>query len=425
MSSCPADRRRFTPDESARMQETTYRVYAYRWVVLVVYSLLQFLAILLGYTFAPITGEAAAFYGVTPMKIGFLSTISLIITIFLQMPGSYAVDTWGIRRSIGLGAILAGVFGFTRGLFGHSYTWVSISTWGFCLSNPFVYNSMTTVAARWFPLEQRATAIGIMLVALFSGLIVGMGLTPFLTIQYGIPGMLRIYGVLALVIGVAFCAFARDAPPTPPSESEIERVPVLAGVKHIFTHRDTVLLVIIWFVSLGAWNALMTWVEQIIAPRGFNSVQAGTVGATMMVAGIAGCFLIPPLSERFRTRKVFFILSILSLLVALLGLAFATSFWVLLASAVCYGFFNMGGSSVTYQYAAELSYPAPEATSQGLLIWAGQISGVIFIYGLDAFRNASGAMTPFLMVMLALTLVILVPMFRMKESPWIAHEALQ
>ena len=142
----------------------------------------------------------------------------------------------------------------------------------------------------------------------------------------------------------------------------------------------------------------------------------------MMVAGIAGCFLIPPLSERFHTRKLFFIISILSLLVALLGLAFATSFWLLLATAVCYGFFNMGGSSVTYQYAAELSYPAPEATSQGLLIWAGQISGVIFIYGLDAFRTASGAMTPFLIVMMALALLVTLPMFGMKESGMIARE---
>ena len=403
------------------MEQRTYRVYAYRWVVLLVFSLIQFLAIMLNFTFAPITGEAATFYGVTPMKIGFLSMISLIITIVFQIPGSYAVDTWGIRKSIGLGAILLGVFGFARGLFSHNYTWVQISTWGFCLSNPCVFNSMTAVAARWFPLEQRATAVGIMLMALFSGLIVGMGLTPHLTIMYGIPGMLKIYGALALVIGIAFCVFVKDAPPTPPCEQDIERASVLAGIKHIFTHRETLLLIIIWFVSLGAWNALMTWVEQMIAPRGFSSVQAGTVGAAMMGAGIVGCFLIPLLSEKYRTRKLFLILSIMSLLVALAGFAFAASYWLLLASALCYGFFNMGGSSVSYQYAAELSYPAPEATSQGLLIWAGQISGVIFIYGMDMFRTASGAMTPFLTVMIVMTMLVLIPMFSMKESPMIVQ----
>jgi MFS family permease len=404
------------------MERRSYQVYGYRWVVLAVYSLLQFLCILLGYTFAPITGEAAAFYGVTPMKIGFLSTISLIVTLFLQMPGSYAVDTWGIHKAIGLGAVLAGVFGFTRGVFGSSYAWVSVSTWGICLSNPLVYNSMTAVAARWFPLEQRATAVGIMLVVLFSGLIVGMGLTPLLTIAYGIPGMLRIYGVAALVIGIAFCVLARDAPPSPPSASEIERVPVLAGIRHMFTHRDTALLLVLWFVSLGCWNALMTWIEQILAPRGFDSVQAGTVGATMMVSAIVGSFLIPFFSERYRTRKLFLILSILALFAALAGLSFAGSWWLLMACAVLYGFFNMGGSSVTYQYAAELSYPAPEATSQGLLIWVGQISGIIFIYGMDAFRTSSGAMTPFLVVMITLTLLVMVPLFRMKESPMLARE---
>ncbi|MEW6441281.1 MAG: MFS transporter [bacterium] len=403
------------------MEERKFRVYRYRWVVLLVFSLLQFLAILLNFTFAPITGEAAAFYGVSPMKIGFLATVSLILTIFLQIPGSYAVDTWGIRKAIGLGALLAGVFGFIRGLGGDSYTWVLISTWGFCLSNPVVFNSMTAVAARWFPVEQRATAIGIMLVAVFCGMMVGMGMTPLLAIRFGIPGMLKIYGIMALFIGVAFCAVVREAPPTPPAEVEVERVPALSGVRHMFTHRETVFLLVLWFVSLGAWNALMTWVEQIIAPRGFSSVQAGTVGAIMQAGGIAGCFLIPLFSERLRTRKLFFILSILSLLVGLAGLGFAGSYALLLASVAVYGFFNMGGSSVTYQYAAELSYPAPEATSQGLLIWVGQISGVIFIYGLDMFRTGSGAMTPFLVVMMVLTLLVLAPMFRMRESPMVAR----
>ena len=401
------------------MEKRKFQVYGYRWIVLVVYSLLQFLAIMQVYTFAPITGEAAAFYGVTPMKIGFLSIISLIITIFLQLPGSYAVDTWGIRRAIGLAAILAGVFGFTRGHFGSNYTWVLISTWGFSLSNPLVFNSMTAVAARWFPLEERATAVGIMLIALYGGLIVGMGLTPLLTIRYGIHGMLRIYGVMALVIGSAFCVLVRDAPLTPPAESEIERVPVLAGMKHMFTRRDPLLIVIVAFVGLGAWNALMTWIEQMIAPRGFNSVQAGTVGAAMMVAGIVGCFVISPLSDKLRARKLFFIINIIAFLVALPGFAFATSYWLLLATALFFGFFNMGSSPVAYQYAAELCNPAPEATVQGLQIWAGQISGILFIYAMDRFRTQTGAMTPTLVVMMVLTFLVTLPTFWMKESPMV------
>ena len=405
------------------MEDREIRIYSYRWVVLVVFSLLLVLDIMLWLTFAPITGDAARFYGVTPMKIGFLSMISMIVTIFLTIPGVYVVDTWGLRKGIGLGAVLAGLFGFTRGYFGDNYGIVLISTWGFCLSQPIVFNSMTAVSAKWFPLKQRATAVGIMLVILYVGMIVAMGVTPILTIKYGIPGMLRIYGVFSLCVAVAFLALIRDAPPTPPSGSDMERVSVLAGVKHIFTQRDPLLLLLVWFVVLGFFNAFNTWVEQIIAPRGFNSVQAGWLGAICQVGAIAGCFVIPPLSDKYRMRKVFVIISVLGLLPALLGLTFAASYALLLASGILFGFFLGGVSPVVYQYGAEVSYPAPEATSQGLLIWAGNVSGAILIYGMDMFRTASSAMTPSLIVITVLTALLLAPLWVMRDSRMLAVEA--
>jgi cyanate permease len=393
------------------------RAPAYRWVVLFVYALLQFVAILLNFTFAPVTGEAVIFYGVTPLQIGFLSMISLIVTLFLQIPGSYAVDTWGIRRSVGLAAVLLGVFGFARGVFAHSYAGVMICTWGFCLSNPFVFNSMTAVAARWFPLEERAAAVGGALMALYCGLIVAMGATPLLTARYGIAGMLRCYGVVSLIAALAFLFFAREAPAAAFNDCQVERESVLVGVRGMFTRSANLRLLLVWFITLGAWNALMTWVEQMIAPRGFSSVEAGAVGAAMQAAGIAGCLVLPFLSERLRKRKLFLLMSCLSLLVALAGFAFASSYGILLAAVACYGFFGMGGSAVSYQYATEVSYPVPEATCQGLLIWAGQISGILFIYGMDVFRTPSGAMTPSLVGLMALCVLTFLVLLGMKESP--------
>jgi len=63
--------------------------------------------------------------------------------------------------------------------------------------------------------------------------------------------------------------------------------------------------------------------------------------------------------------------------------------------------------------------PRPDATSQGLLIWAGQISGVVFIYGMDHFRTASGAMTPSLIVLSVLTAMMLFPLLAMRDSPMV------
>jgi hypothetical protein len=69
-----------------------------------------------------------------------------------------------------------------------------------------------------------------------------------------------------------------------------------------------------------------------------------------------------------------------------------------LVSAAVFGFFLLGLGPLGFQYGAELTYPAPEAASNGLLLMVGQISGIGFILGMDALKDpatgsVAGSMT--------------------------------
>jgi MFS family permease len=401
------------------MEEKSYRVYAYRWIVLLFYSLFHAVMQMLWITFAPITGDAAKFYGVSALQIGLLAMSFMIVYIFISVPASWAIDTYGIRKGVGVGAVLTGIFGFARGYFGDSYTMVLISMIGIAVAQPFLLNSVTAMAARWFPLKERATAAGVAVLAQFVGIIVGMAVTPFLKNSYGIPGMLNIYGLITVVCIICYLIFVKEAPPTPPAESDIERVLVFDGIKHIFKLRDMILLIILFFIGLGIFNAITTWIEQMIAPRGFDEIQAGTLGALLMVGGIVGCIILPPLSDKFRRRKIFIVICVILTVPGLIGLTFVTNYVLLLVSGFILGFFFMPAGPIIYQYSAEISYPAPEATSQGLLMLAGQISGIIFIFGMDMFRTETGSMTPFLIAMIVLAMVNIILSLTLKESTMI------
>lgn len=401
------------------MEETSYRVYGYRWIVLLFYSLFHAVMQMLWITFAPITGDAAKFYGVSALQIGLLAMSFMIVYIFISIPASWAIDTYGIRKGVGVGAVLTGIFGFTRGYFGDNYTVVLISMIGIAVAQPFLLNSVTAMAARWFPLKERATAAGIAALAQFIGIIVGMAVTPLLKNSYGIPGMLNIYGIITVVCIILYLIFVKEAPPTPPAETDIERVLVFDGLKHIFKLRDMILLITLFFIGLGIFNAITTWIEQMIAPRGFDEVQAGTLGALLMVGGIVGCLILPPLSDKFRRRKIFIVICVILTVPGLIGLTFVANYTLLLVSGFILGFFFMPAGPIIYQYSAEISYPAPEATSQGLLVLAGQISGIIFIFGMDMFRTETGSMTPFLIAMIVLAVVNILLAFTLKESTMI------
>jgi MFS family permease len=377
------------------MNQSDFQIYPYRWIVLLVFMVAAALNQLLWITFAPITSQAAAFYGVSELDVGMLSMCFMIVYVLVSIPASWVIDTYGLRIGAGTGAALTGVFGLLRGLPAHSYALVLVAQIGIAVGQPFLLNAVTTVAARWFPPRERATAAGLGSLSLYVGILLGLALTPALTVRLGMDGMLLVYGVAALGGAVVFFGLARERPPTPPCLPGLEaRSLVLDGFRRIFRHRSFLLLLAIFFVGLGAFNAVTTWIEEIVRPRGFGSEQAGFIGGAMIAGGVLGAVVLPTLSDRFHRRKPFMLMAIGGAILGLVGVTWAPTFGMLLISALVLGFFLLSAGPIGFQYGAEITFPVPEGTSNGLLLMMGQISGILFIVGMDAMKSpADGSMS--------------------------------
>ena len=396
--------------------EEKYRIYPYRWAVLAVFMFINLTIQVLWISFAAITQPAARFYGVPELQIGFLAMSFMIVYVPLSIPASWAIDTFGLRKAVGFGAVLLGVFGLLRGLLGASFAGVLAATLGLAAAQPFLLNAVTTVAAKWFPLEERATASGLALVASFLGIAIGMALTPALAGAYGIPAMLVIYGAAAAFSAVLFLIFAREAPPTPPCPPGQEtRALVLDGLKHMLGMREMWVLMYVFLIGLGVFNGVSTWIDEILGPRGFSPDQAGFVGAALLLGGIAGAALIPSLSDRVRRRKPFLVAGLLLSLPGLAGLTLASSYGELIASSAALGFFLMGLAPVGFQFGAEITYPAPEGSSNGLLNLAGQVS-VVFVFAMEALKTPDGSFRTSLFLLAALTALGVLLITRLPES---------
>jgi cyanate permease len=400
------------------MTETTVRSYGYRWVVLLAFMAVIFANQLLWITFAPITGPAAAFYGVSDLAIAALALSFMVVYIFVSIPASWVIDTYGLRVGVGIGAVLTGVFGLLRGLGGTSYTTVLIAQIGIAVAQPFLLNAITTVAARWFPLAERATASGLGTLAMYFGQVTALALTPFLVLATSIPTMLLVYGVVAVVGSLVFLALARERPPTPASAAGTdERALVFEGLKLALRRRDFLLTMVIFFIGLGVFNGVVTWIEDIVRPRGFSITQAGLVGALMVGGGVVGALILPALSDRYRRRVPFIILALAASTVGLVGITFAGQYGWLLAGAAIMGFFLLAAGPIGFQYGAEVAFPAPEGTTNGLLLLVGQVSGILFILAMDAFKvPVTGSMTPSLLVLIGLMVVGALLSTRLRES---------
>jgi sugar phosphate permease len=402
----------------AGMSEPRYRVYGYRWVVLLAFMLAVIANQALWITFAPITGTAAEYYGVSDLSIGLLSMIFMLAYLVVSIPASWVIDTYGFRVAVGIGAGLTGIFGLMRGLVASDYNLVLAAQLGIAVGQPFILNAVTKVAARWFPVDERATASGFGSLAMYVGILLGLVLTPFVTLQWGMSAMLLAYGAAAAGITVVFLFLARERPATPPCPPEQEeRSKVLDGLRHALKQRDFLLLLLIFFIGLGLFNAVTTWIEDIVRPRGFTITQAGIAGGLMIAGGIVGALILPSLSDRYRRRVPFIVVALAGALPGLLGVAFATNYGLLLTSAFALGFFLLSSGPIGFQYGAEITRPTPEGTSNGLLLLMGQVSGIAFILAMDSLKDpVTGSMTPSLVGLTALLAACILVATRMRES---------
>jgi hypothetical protein len=89
-----------------------------------------------------------------------------------------------------------------------------------------------------------------------------------------------------------------------------------------------------------------------------------------------------------------------------------------LAAAIL-GFFVMSAGPIGFQYAAEIGRPAPESTSQGLLLLVGQASGIVFMLLMESRRLVG----PMLAVFTALAVLCLLGTLRLRESSLLVQAA--
>jgi len=400
------------------MEQNEFKIYNYRWVVISAFMLIVLMNQVLWITFASITSTATSFYKVSDMSIGMLSLSFMLVYIVISVPASWVIDTYGIHVAVGIGAALTGIFGILRGVFAANYNLVLLMQIGIAVGQPFIVNAMTTIAAHWFPIRERATATGLGSLSVYLGIIFGLALTPWLTAHFGLVHMLLQYGIASLIAAILFLILVRERPQTPPCPpDQAERSLALDGLKNIIRQRNFILLMVVFFIGLGVFNAVTTWIEDIIKPRHFSSIQAGIIGGIMVVGGVVGAILIPPISDRLRKRVPFIFFALAGTIPGLIGITYATSYWLLLASAFLLGFCLLSAGPVGFQYGAEITYPAPEGISNGMVMLMGQIAGIIFIFGMDWLRlPVSGSMTYSLLILIGLVFISMFVCTRLKES---------
>jgi MFS family permease len=417
---------------------------AYRWVILGAFAMISIVVQLQWLTHAPIARPAAVFYKgqFNPdsfLDIDFLALLYMLVYLIISIPASHIINKYGIRLGIGLGAILAAIGAGIKGAMGASYIAVVVGQVFLSVAQPFILNALTAVTVRWFPVKERALAAGLASLAQYLGIFAAMLFTPMMVNHdpsspgygQGTDTMLRVYGIITVASCILTLILMRERPAIAPSDESIERYGFSKGFKHMFSLRDMNLMVILFTIGLGIFNAVSSMVDAIAANLGVKDSD-GMIGGLMLIGGIIGAVIIPILSDLFYRRKLFLIICLAGMVPGIAGLTFAAkltgglgvnpeaAYNLALASSFILGFFVMSAGPIGFQYAAEISAPTPESTSQGVLILSGQISGIIMVAGMSIKSNIY---LPYWMIIFVLgTVIAFIITLLIRESPIILAE---
>jgi MFS family permease len=416
------------------------KTYSYRWVILFVFMLINVVVQIQWLAHAAVARPAEVFYEgqfdpSSFFNIDFLAMVYMLVFLIMSFPASYVIDTYGIRVGISIGAALIGASGMAKGVFAGDFTAVVVAQVGLAIAQPFILNAVTAVSVRWFPLRERGMAAGLSALAQYIGIVVALVATPFMVgsdpaepgYGTGFDSMLMIYGWLTFGAAVVTLALLRERPPSPPGADTLQRHTFAKGVAHILKQRDMRIMLLLFLVGLGIFNAVSSMTDSIAEHAGVQDSD-GLIGGLMLIGGILGASILPILSDKLRKRRIFLVICVAGMVPGIFGLTFAgslssdpeTVYAISLAASFVLGFFIMSAGPLGFQYAAEVCHPAPESTSQGMLLWVGQVTGMIFVAGMSTENNRylPGFMVAFSILSVFAFAVILF----LRESPMIITE---
>jgi Na+/melibiose symporter-like transporter len=215
-------------------------------------------------------------------------------------------------------------------------------------------------------------------------------------IRQGIDTILYLYGIPALIGMILYFVLVKDKPRLPPNPIAAEKkVTMTIGLKALFRNRDFLFLLGLFFIGVGAFNAILTKIDSIFKNRPLDidsALAPGIVGGLIVIGGLCGAVILSALSDKYHKRRIFLIMAAGMAVPLSLLLQYLSSIVLLGLCGFIFGFFLISAMPVGLTYAVEKTHPVPEATSNGILMLSGQISGlpIVFFFNMTAITILFG-----------------------------------
>lgn len=340
------------------------------WPLILTYSVVCATTQVLWLSYAAITTESARYYGVSVGAIGWLSEIFPLLYVVLAIPAGILLDRW-FRPMLAAGGTLVAAGGLLR-LGGQTFAWAMAGQILVAVGQPVVVSAVSKLAGEYLPAPQRATGIAVGSAGGFLGMLVALLLGPTVGAHGHVERLLVLEAAVALVPSLLLAVLLRRRGQASDEHAAIEGNAARA-LWRLPSMRTLCGLV---FVGFGLFVALATWLQQLLQPSGVSEKQAGALLVGMVVAGIAGCAVLPPIVARRNAERPFIQVAVLTACVGCVALGAMPWLGARAAALAIMGFALLPALPVILTRAEQMA--GAHAGTAGAIVWmAGNLGGLV------------------------------------------------
>lgn len=390
------------------------------------------------YRVAPgvMTAELMQDFNISAAALGNLSAFYFYSYVAMQIPTGIMADTWGARRLLTGGALVAGI-GAAIFALAPSLMWASLGRLLIGASVAVAWVSILKLTSNWFPVRYYAMMSGVgLLVGIIGAVTAGTPLRWMVSL-FGWRSATIASAVSMLVVAVLIWTFVRDYPHEKGFHDYMEGdngnqrqglFEILKGIPEVFRYRNVLLLFVI---PAGIVGSVLTFsglwgVPFLTTHYGFSKPQAAALTSTLMVAMAIGGPVAGWFSDRMGRRKPLYLATTTIVLIGWVFIIYVRdlSFYSLVALLVITGFCS-GIVVISFAFAREtvpstLTGTVTGVVNAGLMTgpmllqpavgwvldakWEGLRQDGVRVYGAGAFQSGFTIMLAWVVLSLILLL---------------------
>jgi MFS family permease len=266
--------------------------------------------------------------GLGMASIGTIWGMDPLAGVFVSLPGGLLADRFGVKRTLTIACLLAGVFCALRG-FSNNFLTLAATSFLFGLMATVVFTVAPKTTAVWFShrhlgltnaLLQVAMTIGSMTSTMLSATL----LSPLLG---GWRNVLLVLGIPAVIIALLWLFTGREPQKRELPDASASAIPFKQALSQVVRLKEVWIWGFIMLTFMGSMTGFGGYLALYLRNLGWTNVASDTAITLLSATGLIGMIPMVLIANRLKAPKTIFMFSMMTLALSFFILPFLQGSW--------------------------------------------------------------------------------------------------